>query len=88
MKNYLIMLAIVLTLALAHLFIFTGSISLNYDLVKLKVQFQKLYQENRGLNCLLARGEALDRVESASAKMGMVYPGSVNYIVVSTKESK
>jgi len=89
MKSYIILITIVLVLALVHLFIFTGSIGLNYDLVKKKVAFQKLHQENRRLNYLLARGESLDKVENlAKTKLGMIYPESINYIIISSKEAE
>ena len=89
MRSYVFLIIIVVILALVHLFIFTGSIGLNYDLVKKKEAFKKFYQENRRLNYLLARGESLDKVEQiATTKLEMIYPESVNYIIESSKETE
>ncbi|MFA4967857.1 MAG: hypothetical protein WC624_06550, partial [Candidatus Margulisiibacteriota bacterium] len=80
MRTYITLILIVLVLALTHLFVFTGSIGIKYDLARAKVEFQKLYQENRTLNCLLAKGESLFKIEQlAKSKLGMGYPENMNY---------
>jgi len=89
MRIYIVLISIVVVLALAHLFIFTGSIGVKYDLTRKKVEFQKLYQENRVLNYLLAKGQSLGHIEElAKSKLSMVYPEKVDYVIVSSKEAE
>lgn len=89
MRWYIFLVTAVIILALVHLFIFTGSIGINYDLVKKKMAFQELHQENRRLNCLLARAESLEKVEKiATTKLDMLYPENMNYIIISSKETE
>ena len=89
MRIYIVLISIVIVLALTHLFIFTGSIGIKYDLARQKVEFQKIYQENRVLNYLLAKGQSLGHIEElAKSKLSMVYPEKVDYIIVSSKEAE
>ncbi len=84
MRKYAIYIIIILVLAVVHLFIFTKSIGLNYDMAKIKAQYDKAYKENRELNFKLAKGESLDNIETAAkTKLGMVYPDTMEYIIVS-----
>jgi len=88
MKKYTWPILIVLILAFVHLFIFTKSVSLKYEVANLKVNFNKEYQDNRYLNNSLAEAESLDKIEKvATGKLGMYYPPTINYIVLS-KEAK
>ncbi len=88
MRRYLVLIIIILALALTHLYIFTSSIGLKYNVAKLKIEHQKLYSENRRLNYLIARGESLPKIdEIASSKLSMVYPEKINYIVIGSKEA-
>ncbi len=89
MRRYAVLIILVLLLALTHLFIFTGSVGLKYDSVKLKMEFEKSYQENRMLRCLESKGESLGRVEQlARTKMDMIYPNNVEYIIDASKEAR
>ena len=88
MKRYIWPIFVIVLLAAAHLFIFTGSIGIKYDSAGLKNDFKKLYQENRQLKCLVSMEESLDRIENeAVLKLEMYYPEEVNYIVT-TRESR
>ncbi|HTY13828.1 MAG TPA: hypothetical protein VMD02_06545 [Candidatus Omnitrophota bacterium] len=89
MRRYSFLIAIVILLALTHLFIFTGSVGLKYDSAKLKIEFDKDYQENRMLRYLESKGESLGHVEQVSAsKLGMVYPEKVEYILDGSVEAR
>jgi len=82
MKRYIWPIFVIVLLAAAHLFIFTGSIGIKYDSVRLKNDFKKSYQENRQLKCLVSKEESLDRIEGVAVlKLDMYYPEEVNYIV-------
>lgn len=88
MKRYIWPMFIIVLLAAAHLFIFTGSIGIKYDSARLKADFKKSYQENRQLKCLVSKEESLDRIEDvAVSKLDMYYPEEVNYIVT-TREGR
>jgi len=83
MRRYIILVGLIVILALLHLYIFTRSISLKYNIARLKIEFGKHYQENRKLNNWVAREESLDKVERvATGSLNMFYPEQVNYIVI------
>jgi len=84
MRRYIWPILIIVALAMVHLYILTSSVSLKYDLTGKKMEFMKIYKENKNLGCQTARGESLDRVEkTAAAKLDMFYPEKMNYIVIS-----
>lgn len=83
-----IFLVIFLMLALVHLAIYTGSIKTSYEIDGIKKELDQIRSDNRYLNYLVAREEALPRIEKiAKGKLNMVYPEKMNYIVISSGES-
>ena len=75
-------------LSAVHLTIYTNSIRTGYEIDDLKRKLDTIKPENRYLNYLVAKEEALPRIESvAKGKLNMVYPEKMNYIIVSTSES-
>jgi cell division protein FtsL len=80
-------LVIFLLLSLVHLTIYTNSIKTGYEIDDLKKKLESIRPENRYLNYLVAKEEALPRIESvAKGKLNMVYPEKMNYIITSTGE--
>lgn len=82
--NIFLAVALILVLAMLHLYIFTRSISLKYEVADLKDKFQKIYRSNRYLSSLVAKKESLDRIERIAKEKGrMYYPKEVSYIMIS-----
>ncbi len=82
-------LIIFVALAAIHLAIYTGSIKTGYEIDDLKKQLDSVRNENRYLNYLVAKEEALPRIEQiAKGKLNMVYPEKINYVTVASKESE
>lgn len=82
-------LIIFVTLSVIHLTIYTNSINMGYDIDELKQKLVELRNSNRYLNYLVAKEEALPRIEQiAKGKLNMAYPEKINYIVISSKESQ
>jgi cell division protein FtsL len=82
-------LLIFLVLCAIHLAIYTSSIKIGYDIDALKRKFEATRNENRYLNYLVAKEEALPRIEQvAKGKLNMVYPDKINYIVITSGEGK
>lgn len=80
-------LVIFVTLSAVHLAIYTSSINIGYTIDELKGKLENLRNENRYLNYLVAKEEALPRIEQiAKNKLKMVYPEKMNYIITSTGE--
>jgi len=83
----LIILAVFVLLSAVHLTIYTNSMRTGYEIDALKKKLEVLRNENRYLNYLVVKEEALPRIENiAKGKLNMVYPDKINYIVVSSKE--
>jgi cell division protein FtsB len=77
-----------LALAAIHLAIYTSSIKTGYDINDLKKKLNVVHTENRYLNYLVAKEEALPKIEQASKnKLKMSYPKDMNYIIVGTGEA-
>ncbi len=77
-------LVLFLTLAGVHLFISAKNIGLKYRITDLKIKLAELNSLSRQLGSQMSREEDLGRVETyAKAKLGMVYPENITYIVVS-----
>jgi len=88
LKPFAILMVFVLLCAV-HLTISTSSMNTSYEIDELKQKFEKVRSENRYLNYLVAKEESLPRIEKlAKGKLNMVYPEKVNYMIVSTSESK
>ncbi len=86
LRAFAILIVFVL-LSVVHLAIYTSSIKTGYEIDELKSKLDKIRSENRYLNYLVAKGEALPRIEKlAKGKLNMVYPDKINYIIISTSE--
>jgi len=82
-------LIIFVLLSLIHLAISTGSIKTSYEISELKQQLDAIKPENRYLNYLVAKEEALPRIEKlATTKLDMIYPEKMNYVVISSGEAR
>lgn len=82
-------LIIFVSLSVVHLAIYTSSIKISYEIDGLKQRLEKLRSDNRYLSYLVAKEEALPKIEQiARKKLNMVYPEKINYIIVSTKEAE
>jgi cell division protein FtsL len=81
-------LAFFVALSAIHLAIYTNSIKIGYAMDELKGKLDKLRNENRYLNYLVAKEQSLPRIEGvAKSKLNMVYPDKVNYVVVPSREA-
>jgi len=81
-------LVIIVALAMLHLYIFTRSIRLKYEVADLHVRFQKIYRSNRYLSSVVAERESLGRIEKiAKAEGRMYYPEEVTFIMI-TEEAQ
>ena len=79
---------VIVALAMLHLYIFTRSIRLKYEVADLRARFQKIYRSNRLLRSVVAERESLDRIEKiAKAEGRMYYPEEVTYIMI-TEEAR
>ena len=75
-------------LCAVHLSIYTISIKTGYEIDKLRSNLEKIRSDNRYLSYVVAKEEALPRIEQiATKKLKMVYPEKIEYIVISTGES-
>jgi len=84
-----VILIIFVLLSAVHLAIYTNSIKTGYEIDELKRKLESLRPENRYLNYLVAKEEALPRIEKlAKGKLNMEYPEKMNYIITSTGESE
>jgi cell division protein FtsL len=82
-------LLIFLALCAIHLAIYTSSIKIGYEIDGLKRKLEAIRNENRYLNYLVAKEEALPRIEQiAKGRLNMVYPDKINYIIISSGEVK
>jgi len=82
-------LMVFVVLSAVHLTIFTGSIKLGYEIDEIKKKLTKIRSENRYLNYLVSKEEALPRIEQiAKGKLNMYYPEKVTYIITATSEVK
>ena len=80
-------LVIFVLLSAVHLAIYTSSIKTGYEIDGIKKKLEAIRPENRYLNYLVSKEEALPRIEQlAKGKLNMAYPEKINYIIVSTKE--
>ena len=84
---YVYLSAITLGLVLLHLFIFTQSVALKYDVANITLKLRAAKSTNRLLANRLSAAESLVEVEKKAQKLGMHYPERVNYIVL-TSEAK
>ncbi len=83
-----IILTVFVLLSAVHLTIYTNSIKTGYEIDELKRKLDSIRPENRYLNYLVAKEEALPRIEKAAkGKLNMIYPEKINYIIISTEES-
>jgi cell division protein FtsL len=86
LRPFAILIVFVL-LSVVHLAIYTSSIKTGYEIDEVKSKLEKIRTENRYLNYLVAKEEALPRIEKvAKQKLKMVYPEKMNYIIISTGE--
>jgi len=69
-------------LTLLHLYIFTKSVALKYDVANLKLKLKGLKSINRMLAARLSAQEALPGIENKAESLGMSYPEKVNYIII------
>lgn len=75
------MLAVVLALALVHLYVYTQNITLKFQITDLKVKLSELRSRNRSLAAEAARRENLKEIEKmAREKLGMFYPEKIIYL--------
>jgi cell division protein FtsL len=80
-------LTVFVLLSAIHLAIYTSSIKTSYEIDELRSKLEKVRTQNRYLNYLVAKEEALPRIENiAKGKLNMVYPEKINYIITSTSE--
>ena len=80
-------LIIFVLLSAVHLTIYTNSIKTGYEIDELKRKLDSVRPENRYLNYLVAKEEALPRIEKvAREKLNLIYPEKINYIITSTGE--
>jgi cell division protein FtsL len=87
LRPFAILIVFVL-LSAAHLAIYTSSIKTGYEIDELRSKLEKVRIQNRYLNYLVAKEEALPRIEQiAKQKLKMVYPEKIEYIIISTEES-
>jgi len=76
-------------LAAVHLAIYTSSIKKGFEIDDLKKQLDAIRNENRYMSYLVAKEEALPRIEQvAKNKLKMEYPENMNYIVVSSESAQ
>jgi cell division protein FtsL len=79
-------LIIFVLLSVIHLAISTGSIKTSYEISELKQQLDAIKPKNRYLNYLVAKEEALPRIEKlAKGKLNMIYPEKMNYVIISSE---
>jgi len=84
-----VILTVLVALSVVHLAIYTNSIKISYEINDLKQQIDKLRDSNRYLNYLVAKEEALPRIEQiAKGRLNMIYPEKINYIIIATGEAK
>jgi cell division protein FtsB len=75
-------LALFLTLAGIHLFIYAQNISLKYQITDLKIKLNELDSTTAALGSRAAREEDLAFIEkTAKGRLGMIYPEDIIYIV-------
>ncbi|OGC03358.1 hypothetical protein A2276_00355 [candidate division WOR-1 bacterium RIFOXYA12_FULL_43_27] len=72
--------AAIVILAIAHLYLQNKGITLKYEYAKLKVEFQKLYDQNRYYISQVSKKMALDRIEKEAKNMEMEFPKEVVYV--------
>jgi len=78
-------LLVILFLSLIHLSIYTNSIKVGYEIDGLKKKWDSLRNDTRYLNYLVAKDEALPKIDSiAKSKLNMIYPEKMNYIVINS----
>ncbi|MBI5700435.1 hypothetical protein HZC34_01140 [Candidatus Saganbacteria bacterium] len=82
---YFYMGGILLSFVLLHLYIFTQSVALKYEVTNLKLKYKEMKSDFRDLSYILAQKEALPKIEQLASKIGMAYPERVNYIILSTE---
>jgi cell division protein FtsL len=86
-RAFAILIVFVLLSAI-HLAIYTSSIKTSYEIDESKRKLENIRSDNRYLNYLVAREEALPRIEQiAKGKLNMIYPEKINYVIISTIES-
>ena len=79
---------LVLFLALSgvHLYISARNIGLKYRATDLKIKLAEMNSLSRTLGSQMSQGEDLAYIEkTAKAKLGMVYPENVTYIVMDAR---
>jgi len=87
LRPFVILIGFVLLCAV-HLSIYTGSIKTGYEIDDLRSKLEKIRSDNRYLSYIVAKEEALPRIEQiAKGKLNMVYPEKVYYLIISTSES-
>ena len=87
LRPFAILIAFVLLCAV-HLSISTVSNKTGYEIGELRSKLEKIRSDNRYLNYIVAKEEALPRIEQiAKGKLNMVYPEKVYYLIISTSES-
>jgi hypothetical protein len=79
--------AIFFLFAVIHLSISTANMKIGYDIDSLKKQLVGLRSETRYINYLVAKEEALPRIDQlAKSKLKMAYPKDITYVTVPTGE--
>lgn len=82
-----VILIIFVLLSAVHLAIYTSSIKTGYEIDGLKRKLESIRPENRYLNYLVAKEEALPRIEQvAKGKLNMIYPEKIDYIIIPSSE--
>jgi cell division protein FtsB len=75
-------------LAVIHLSISTANMKIGYEIDSFKKQLARLRSETRYINYLVAKEEALPRIDQlAKTKLNMVYPKDITYVTFSTGEA-
>jgi len=86
LRPFAILIAFVLLCAV-HLSISTRSMKTGYEIDELRSKLEKIRSDNRYLSYIVAKEEALPRVEQiAKRKLNMVYPEKVYYLIITTSE--
>ncbi len=82
---YIYLSGIILVLVLLHLYIFTTSFTMKYEITNMKVKLKGLKSINRFLSSRLSADESLPEIEKKASQMGMSYPDRVNYVSLTSE---
>lgn len=72
--------AAIVILAISHLYLQNRGYALKYEYAKMKVEFQKLYDQNRYYVYQVSQKLSLDRIEKEAKNMEMEFPKEVVYV--------